>query len=449
MSNDHHINVFVSSTYEDLIEYRRVVSDVLVELEFYPVMMEYWPAMDVHAVEKCMREIDKSSIYIGIFAHRYGYCPEGSNISITEMEFERATKKGLTRLCFMVDQSEPWPPEYIEDEPGKSKLHAFRSKINGNLLRGQFTTPDSLGLQVAKALAKPGINLQIGPYTAYNVSPPHPVSSVRAKVQIYIDVNITNFDKDTFLNALSGMLGIERSEIEISRVSSGSTIAEIELPLASALLLHERAFQNRDNNSKRLGKNDVSLDQKHIYISFQRKSSDFVHVLSTRLKENGFNTWLDETILPGEDWQSIIDQAIQDAWAIIVVMTPEARASEFVTYEWSLALGLGKITIPIMLQPTDIHPRLAQLQYLDFTNVTVRPWERLIGLLKDAMEESGSSPDEISLDKYVIREDLINTLAELLYSRAITIKTLQSFYQNKVITAEDLAVIQEIAERRG
>lgn len=58
-------------------------------------------------------------------------------------------------------------------------------------------------------------------------------------------------------------------------------------------------------------------------------------------------------------------------------MTPEAKASEYVTCEWAFAWGVGVRVIPVMLKQTELHPRLEALQYLDFTNRNVRPWERL------------------------------------------------------------------------
>jgi len=63
-------------------------------------------------------------------------------------------------------------------------------------------------------------------------------------------------------------------------------------------------------------------------------------------------------------------------------MTPEARKSEYVTYEWSFAWGKGKKIFPIMLKQTQLHPRLESLQYLDFTNRTTRPWDKLVDSIK-------------------------------------------------------------------
>ena len=46
-------------------------------------------------------------------------------------------------------------------------------------------------------------------------------------------------------------------------------------------------------------------------------------------------------------------------------------------------MGKGKKIFPLMLNQTQLHPRLESLQYLDFTNRTNRPWDKLLAALKD------------------------------------------------------------------
>ena len=124
----------------------------------------------------------------------------------------------------------------------------------------------------------------------------------------------------------------------------------------------------------------------HIFISYKREEdSDFADVLINRLQGEGFTTWVDnDRINAGEDWRNTIDQAIKEAFALIVIMSPEAKASEYVTYEWAFAWGAGVKVIPVLFKQTELHPRLAALQYLDFTSRTSRPWDRLFNVLRNA-----------------------------------------------------------------
>src|ERR1039457_359357 len=116
----------------------------------------------------------------------------------------------------------------------------------------------------------------------------------------------------------------------------------------------------------------------HVFISYKREDVDFAENVSSRLEREGSDVWADSKIAAGEEWRNAIDVAIRNSVALIVIMTPEAKASEYVTYEWAFAWGIGIKVIPIMVRPTTLHPRLEALQYLDFTNIKSRPWDRLI-----------------------------------------------------------------------
>lgn len=121
----------------------------------------------------------------------------------------------------------------------------------------------------------------------------------------------------------------------------------------------------------------------HVFISYAHVDSDFVAVLKLELENAQFVAWVDsEHLRAGKDWRRGIDEAIESSIAVIVIMTPEAKASEYVTYEWAFALGAKKEVIPVLLKPTNLHPRLEVLQYLDFGDFEMRPWERLINHLR-------------------------------------------------------------------
>lgn len=106
----------------------------------------------------------------------------------------------------------------------------------------------------------------------------------------------------------------------------------------------------------------------HIFISYNRSDADFAGLLMMQMEQAGIKSWLDTTRLRlGKDWSQEIDQAISTALALVVVMSPEAKASEYVTYEWSFALGAGLPVIPVLIKETTLHPRLARLHYQDFT----------------------------------------------------------------------------------
>ncbi len=130
-----------------------------------------------------------------------------------------------------------------------------------------------------------------------------------------------------------------------------------------------------------------------VFICHDSGDGDFAELLKLKLEKAGFQAWIDvDRLRVGDDWRAEIDDAIRASVALVVVMTPGAKESEYVTYEWAYATGAGVKVIPLMVTATQLHPRLESLQYLDFTNRRARPWDRLIEEL--SLQSSEAEPPQ-------------------------------------------------------
>ena len=145
--------VFIGSTGLDLKEYREAARDMCLAMGFEPVMMEYWEAMGVGATEGSLKKLSECHLYVGIFAHRYGYCEDGyGNKSVTEIEFDTAASEHqLTRLCFVIEDDYSWPPNFIEFGKAKKKMDAFKAKIK-KLICNFFTSVDDFKAKLTISL---------------------------------------------------------------------------------------------------------------------------------------------------------------------------------------------------------------------------------------------------------------------------------------------------------
>jgi hypothetical protein len=127
----------------------------------------------------------------------------------------------------------------------------------------------------------------------------------------------------------------------------------------------------------------------HIFISYNRLSVDFVNTLDGKLKEQSFNTWVDSELALTQNWVQGIEKAIQEAFLVLAVMTPKAKESEYVTYEWSYALGHNIPVAVLMLEMVELHPRLQHYQYIDFATPSQiqRPWPKLYAEIRRIQHE--------------------------------------------------------------
>ena len=146
--------VMISSTARDLPEHRKEAMDACLRQGMFPTMMEHLPASDDEAISASLEMVDAADIYVGIFAHRYGYVPAGHAISVTEMEYNRAVERKIPRLIFVMDKDHPITIDQVELGEGAVKLEAFKKRLlTGNIVNF-FKSPADLRAQVINSLSQ-------------------------------------------------------------------------------------------------------------------------------------------------------------------------------------------------------------------------------------------------------------------------------------------------------
>jgi CheY-like chemotaxis protein len=148
------MKIFISSTYRDLIDHRKKTGEAIERLGQQGIRMEVFGARPDGASKVCRDEIDESDIFVGIYAYRYGYIPEGSDRSITEMEYYYALEQGKPVFCFLIDEDYPWRLSFVEGEPAQSRLKAFKDEISLSVVRETFTTPEELAFKVGTSVGR-------------------------------------------------------------------------------------------------------------------------------------------------------------------------------------------------------------------------------------------------------------------------------------------------------
>lgn len=93
--------IFVSSTYKDLIEERLIVKKAILEMKHFPAGMEEFPALDKPQMEYIKEMIDESSYYILILGGYLGSIDKETNKSYTYMEYEYALEKKIPILAII------------------------------------------------------------------------------------------------------------------------------------------------------------------------------------------------------------------------------------------------------------------------------------------------------------------------------------------------------------
>lgn len=150
--------IFISSTYKDLVSEREKVRDVILSMYHFPIGMEMFNAADEEQWEIIKETIDSSDYYVLIIGKRYGSTiPDGkpdTGMSYTEKEYRYAVANGIPVLTFIKKDSAV-TADKMDKEPEKiAKLESLVNEITGNREADWFENIDELGTKVTLALLK-------------------------------------------------------------------------------------------------------------------------------------------------------------------------------------------------------------------------------------------------------------------------------------------------------
>lgn len=144
--------VFISSTYTDLIAERKAVEETVIRSGDIPVGMEAFPAADDEQFEFIKTIIDSCDYYVLIIAGRYG-SQSDDGMSYTEKEFRYAVEKGIPVLFFMHADRDSLPANKCESSAdGRRKLTDFIELASTKRIRKTWSNLDALKLAVREAL---------------------------------------------------------------------------------------------------------------------------------------------------------------------------------------------------------------------------------------------------------------------------------------------------------
>jgi hypothetical protein len=126
------------------------------------------------------------------------------------------------------------------------------------------------------------------------------------------------------------------------------------------------------------------MTKPYLFISHSSKDNEFTDYLAQHLNEAEYRCWVDvESIPDGSTWPREIQKAVENCGALIVVMSDNARQSEWVERETMLAMQLRK---PVFIARVDDAPlpiHLINRQFSDFRKRRDAALKKLLSALAE------------------------------------------------------------------
>ncbi|SFF11438.1 DnaB-like helicase C-terminal domain-containing protein [Spirosoma endophyticum] len=140
MSSKKKLQVFVSSTYLDLIKERQAAVEAILTAGHIPAGMELFSAGDKSQMDVIKRWIDESDVYLLLLAGRYGSIDLESGKSYTQLEYEYALEKGKPFFALVItekhlDEKVKTEGKDVLEPDYPQKLREFKALVKNKLVK--------------------------------------------------------------------------------------------------------------------------------------------------------------------------------------------------------------------------------------------------------------------------------------------------------------------------
>lgn len=125
-------SIFISSTFSDLVEHRKQIWITLEKFEVNILGMEKFGARKENSLTTCLKEVEKSDVFILIVGMRFGSIDKKSQKSFTWLEYEKAKELDKDILVYLIDEVNGEIKVSDYDRDNYQKLKDFKEILKEN-----------------------------------------------------------------------------------------------------------------------------------------------------------------------------------------------------------------------------------------------------------------------------------------------------------------------------
>lgn len=129
-------------------------------------------------------------------------------------------------------------------------------------------------------------------------------------------------------------------------------------------------------------------DMSYVFLSHSHHDLGYVKALAEYLQSAGLQVWYSDLIEYGAEWPREIEEKLDEASALILVVTPNAKESDWVHRELNRALRTEKPVFPVLLEG-ELWLEIETTQYVDARGGDMPPddFATRIGQVLDQADE--------------------------------------------------------------
>ena len=151
------LQVFISSTYTDLLPERQAAVEAILRAGHIPAGMELFAAGDKSQMEIIKRWIDDSDVFLLILGGRYGSIEPESGKSYVHIEYEYAVSRNKACFAYVIKDAElerrgQQDYEKFRETQNRAKLEEFRRTLMNGKLVDLWSNADQLKYSINVSL---------------------------------------------------------------------------------------------------------------------------------------------------------------------------------------------------------------------------------------------------------------------------------------------------------
>lgn len=270
--------IFISSTYNDLIEERQKVTEAILKLYHFPIGMEMFHADNEEQWSQIKKTIDMSDYYVLIVGRYCGTLIEEEGISYTEKEYNYAISKGIPVLSFIISDKAKKESYGVETVRQQKALKKFINKVK-KLPCEFWETADQLAYQVASTLS---IKFQENNRNGWIPYTPYGLYSLE-EIETWF---VGKYDFIYYSTLKEQAKKIIRSKLIIDEYGVATLYNNIKTDISSAEYIYHGRCSITENIIYIFLKNDFSEERSTIYLNRSVGDSNRFIGLFTALSSN-------------------------------------------------------------------------------------------------------------------------------------------------------------------
>lgn len=264
------LQVFVSSTFTDLIEERQAAVSAILKAGHIPAGMELFTAADRSQMDIIKNWIDESDVYMLILGGRYGSIEPTTGKSYTELEYDYAVEQGKALFAVVIKEEalekkvKEHGTDFLERDEPKS-LSEFKKKVLSNI-SSFFEDVKDIRLCVHESLSDFSANRKLkGWVSADEIIDTHDLAEEIKKLNEENRILKAEIDaKDKQIHSLTNEKDTEFKELREVLIATKITVPadfsgaekELETNLLRVFVAYQRPLTNGITNN--IGMEDLA-----------------------------------------------------------------------------------------------------------------------------------------------------------------------------------------------